>query len=143
MRLDVKAAAEWPVSYNPIEDYIDRLVEDTVDDLITSWRERYGCVGCISPIASMGIGFVIGAMIDPESEGGLESFGLVGPTEGMMIGCLIGGCIGFAIPPILRSSNNPSIRPSLSPKRLLGKSPEYVEFYTDTYREKARSLRTK
>ena len=51
------------------------------------------------------------------------------------IGCVVGALISLGV-----THNSPS---SPSPKRLLGKSPEYVEFYTDAYRKKTRSLRTK
>ena len=51
------------------------------------------------------------------------------------IGCAVGALISLGV-----THNSPS---SPSPKRLLGKSPEYVEFYTDAYRTKTRSLRTK
>ena len=32
--------------------------------------------------------------------------------------------------------------PNLPPNRFIGKSPEYIEFYTDAYRKQAKSLRT-
>ena len=144
MRLDVKTAAKRHINHDLagspghscIEFFVDGLVrpwiEDRVSSLGHSWIERYGC---ISPIVGTSLGCIIGAMIDPEDEGGLDSFGLVGPTKGMMVGALIGGCIGVAVPLIWMSANNPSRPPPPSPKRLLGKPPEYIEFYTNAYRK--------
>ena len=147
MHLGVKTAAKWHVNHDPagspghscIEFFIDGLVRPWIEDRVSrlghSWTERYGGVGCISPIVGTSLGCIIGAMIDPEDEGGLDDFGLIGPTEGMMVGALIGGCVGVAVPLILMSANNPSRPPPPSPKRLLGKSPEYVEFYTNAHRK--------
>jgi hypothetical protein len=53
---------------------------------------------------------------------------------------IVGGVAGALIPFILMIyayEQNPP------PQRLIGKSPEYVNFYTDAYRTKARSIRTK
>ena len=103
MRLDVKTAAKRHINHDLagspghscIEFFVDGLVrpwiEDRVSSLGHSWIERYGCVGCISPIVGTSLGCIIGAMIDPEDEGGLDSFGLVGPTKGMMVGALTRG----------------------------------------------------
>ena len=48
----------------------------------------------------------------------------------------LGGCCGNVIGVIIAYANEPA--PPAT--RLLGKSPEYVAFYTDAYRKKAKSL---
>lgn len=54
------------------------------------------------------------------------------------------GCaaIGGAIPPVGLFMINKS-KPKIPLERLMGKSPEYVRFYTDTYTRKTQSLQTK
>ena len=98
---------------------------------------------------------------------GAISWGLIGASFGFGVGCLIdfyhgnqffynptynfttrsGECIGPVIgiaigglAPLIgiyRYQGNPP------PERLVGKSPEYVEFYTAAYQAKTRSIRTK
>ena len=51
---------------------------------------------------------------------------------------VLGGCFGGIIGVIIAYS----IEPSPPATRLLGKSPEYVAVYTDTYKEKAKKLQT-
>ena len=95
---------------------------------------------------------------------GAISWGFIGASFGTSVGCLIdlyhdeddffddsttgsGVCIGTVIgiaigglAPLIgiyRYQGNPP------PERLLGKSPEYVEFYTAAYQAKTRSIRTK
>lgn len=48
------------------------------------------------------------------------------------------GCIG-----IVGVAGAYIIEPSVPPIKLLGKSPEYVAFYTDTYKQKVKEKRTK
>ena len=78
-----------------------------------------GCVGC-----------GVGSIVDPS-----HFF----DSTGQGIGCMAGLTVGVLIP-IIRIYNH---LPHPPPERLIGKSPEYVEFYTDTYKAKTRSLRTK
>ena len=49
----------------------------------------------------------------------------------------LGGCFGGLIGVIIAYG----VEPSPPATRLLGKSPEYVAFYTDAYQEKAKKLR--
>ena len=51
---------------------------------------------------------------------------------------LVAGCCGGVIGLIISYA----IVPSPSASRLLGKPPEYVAYYTDFYREKAKSIQT-
>ena len=80
-------------------------------------------------------GCLVGSMINPETDGW---YGVPVPNEAQIIGPLIGSTLGCLASPIgiSRYSSNPPA------ERLLGKSPEYVEAYTNAYRPKARSLRT-
>ena len=48
----------------------------------------------------------------------------------------LGGCLGGVIGVIIAYG----VEPAPSATRLLGKSPEYVAFYTDAYKEKAKRL---
>lgn len=48
----------------------------------------------------------------------------------------LGGCFGNVIGVIIAYA----VEPAPPATKLLGKSPEYVAFYTDAYREKAKSL---
>ena len=76
-----------------------------------------GCLGC-----------GVGSIIDPSYDStGQEFVSIIGLTAGILI-------------PIIRIYN---YQPPPPPKRLIGKSPEYVEFYTDAYKSQTRSLRTK
>ena len=50
----------------------------------------------------------------------------------------LGGCFGGVIGVIIAYG----VEPSLPATRLLGKSPEYVAFYTQAYAEKAKKLQT-
>ena len=90
-----------------------------------------GIIGCaIGTVA----GIRIGSMLDPVDTPGTLFFET---STGEDIGCLTGGAVSILVPfiGIYRSSVHPP------PQRLIGKSPEYIEFYTDTYKRKTRSLR--
>ena len=76
-----------------------------------------GCLGC-----------GVGSIIDPSYDStGRKFVSIVGLTAGILI-------------PLVRIYN---YQPPPPPKRLMGKSPEYVEFYTDAYIAKSRSLQNK
>ena len=49
----------------------------------------------------------------------------------------LGGCLGGVLAVIVAYA----VEPTPSATRLLGKSPEYVAFYTEAYQEKAKKLR--
>ena len=51
---------------------------------------------------------------------------------------ILGGGLGASIPFIYSYGYQP-VPP---PERFIGKSPEYIDFYTDTYKRKTRQLRT-
>ena len=85
------------------------------------------------------LGIICGCLVG-ESTAPTENSGLlyasIGP--GAIIGCLAGGVVGLV--PAYGIYTYESRPPS---ERLLGKSPEYVAFYTDAYISKARSIRRK
>ena len=98
-----------------------------------------------------GIGSLTGCLVGSQSSGPIEiesreglgfapNFGAVdisnyGPT-------IIGSCIGFAAGVLVPFIWIGTYEPNLPPKRFIGKSPEYVESYTNAYRAKTRRLRT-
>ena len=88
----------------------------------------------IGPLAAYA-GNVIGAKIDPETGSGLLFFDAV--SDGELIGTFVGFVIGVAGPLILIYNYDPD-PPS---KRLVGKPPEYIDYYTQTYKAKAKSIR--
>ena len=59
----------------------------------------------------------------------------VGAVVGTFVGALIGGSASF-----IRAYNYSSNPPT---ERFIGKSPEYVDFYTEAYTQKTRSIRTR
>ena len=90
-------------------------------------------VGCAVPF-SVGIGGLVG-----------EYIGSLGPQSGNSLflsdekacGLLIGATVGCLIPLIVINT----YRPGPPPERLLGKSPEYIDFYTEAYKTRIQRLR--
>ena len=74
------------------------------------------------------------------TEAGLGS---IAPLLGFGDGAAVGGCIGFAAGVLIPFIGIHSYQANPPPERILGKSPEYIEFYTDAYRSKTRSLRSR
>lgn len=79
-------------------------------------------------------GCIIGAAIDPPDEAGFLYFSV---SDGQMLGTLV-GLVGGASIPLFRAHR---YKINLPPERFIGKSPEYIDHYTDAYRKKARSIR--
>ena len=92
-----------------------------------------GCLGGI-------VGCLVGDLIAPRDSS--EPSGLM-PFDDISGGAVSGGCVGFAVGLILPIRAIYKYQSSPPPERLIGKSPEYVEFYTNAYAAKSRSLRTK
>ena len=67
------------------------------------------------------------------------SFVVIRPESSDLPYAILGMLIGGSVPLIGIYNYFPANPP---PERLLGKSPEYVEFYTDAYRKKTRLIRT-
>ena len=60
-------------------------------------------------------------------------------SAGELIGAGVGLVVGSSIPPILIYTQ----KPDLPPERFIGKSPEYIDHYTEIYRKRTRWVRTK
>ena len=80
-------------------------------------------------------GWIAGSITDGRILG--DSYVLPLPGKGAVVGILLGGLAGIVatIAAIDKSTVD------VPTERLIGKSPEYVEFYTDTYQRKMRSLK--
>lgn len=118
--LEAKAAAEQDASNAVNKRSSDRVV-------------GYAVAGCI---VGAFVGCAVGSLF-PDTSGYSSMTWTI--SDGMAAGTLIGGVIGCIVP-IALTSGSPS---NPQPKRLLGKLPEYVESYTNAYKVKVRSLRTK
>ncbi|MCY4552547.1 MAG: hypothetical protein OXC79_02625 [Candidatus Poribacteria bacterium] len=119
-RLETKAAAEQDASND---------INKPLWFGIGAGGALLGCtVGAIA-------GCAVGSMINSEPHP-LSSFGVVLPNDEQSVGTLVGGAVG-GIGSLIWILNYQSRPP---PERLIGKSPEYIEFYTNAYRTKTRSL---
>lgn len=96
-------------------------------------RLLWTCIGCLSIYLSIGVGAYFAI---EESDSWLLGFSI--SEESILRGVCVGGlfCGAFSWGAI----SYPSYPPS---ERLLGKSPEYVDFYTDAYKAKTKRLRAK
>ena len=118
--LEAKAAAEQDASRD-----VNKLVwfgAGLVASSIIGWGGA--SVGCL-----------VGGQIDPPSGSGLLYTDTI--SDGQIIGTLVGLVVGASIPLILIYNYKPN-PPS---ERFIGKSPEYIDHYTDAYRKKSRSIR--
>ncbi len=125
LRLEVKAAAEQDVS----NDLNKNLGFPVIG---------YALVGSI-------IGALAGCLVGssfPDTSG-YSSIAPAIPSDGMIAGTLIGGIIGGTVGCLVPLSQTSQPQSNPQPKRFLGKSPEYLEFYTNAYKLKARSLQAK
>ena len=93
------------------------------------------CLSCANGgIIGAGIGCIAGAIHGNPGE----------KTEAMLIGTTLGGIIGsivYGAALIAGVWPNQTGSPPPLPNRFMGKSPEYVQAYTDAYRVKTRALR--
>ena len=55
----------------------------------------------------------------------------------MEVGMVVGFVVGVLVPLIWIGA----YEPNLPPERFIGKSPEYIDHYTDAYRKKSQSIR--
>ena len=87
-----------------------------------------------------GTGGLVGCLIGENPDIIAPYFnGVFVPSPGEAFGTIIGGTMGVLLP-LISIFASPVHVPA---RRLTGKSPEYVEFYTDAYQKKMRSLKTK
>jgi len=111
--------------------------EDDMSDRSAMWFLLGGLgstAGCLLGCAG---GCLLAAKLDPD--GGFGSFLL--PTAPSQVGCAVGATIllgALAMPIGVHMYPHNAIPP---PERLLGKSPEYIEAYTQIYKSKTASLR--
>ena len=90
-------------------------------------------VGCASTILGGAVGIGVGSLGPQSSQNILSPF--ISDQQGD--GCGIGMIVGCLIPFLV--ADNYKVEPR--PERLLGKSPEYVDFYTSAYKTRVRQLR--
>ena len=116
-------------------------IKDAERDAISK-ANRMSWLGTGSAIAVGGavigaiIGLVGGTIVNPEDAGGGI---MILPNTEQMAGAGIGAIIGIIAP--LVGINYIDIK--VPSQKFVGKSPEYVEAYTEAYKKKARSERTK
>ena len=84
------------------------------------------------------VGMLVVNFIAPRDSS--EPSGLM-PFDDISGGAAVVGCVGCAVGLILPIRAIYNYQSPPPPERLIGKSPEYVEFYTDAYIAKSRSLR--
>ena len=99
------------------------------------WFGAGAGICCIGGAVGGLAGAYVGNLIAPPTGGSLGPFLDFG--DGAAAGCLVGAVAGVSIP-FIGIENSQAEPPT---ERLLGKSPAYVEFYTDAYQKKTRSLR--
>ena len=115
---------------NPAEVQAKRDAEADVNKLL--WTG----VGFAAPFGVMlttVAGRVIGHAFSPETSGS----GFYGLSDGAACGVCVGMTFGFLVP--IRAVNSYKLTPP--PERLLGKSPQYIDVYTDVYKTRTRQLR--
>ena len=125
LRLEAKAAAD----------------QDARSDVNTG---LWFCAGvgvlCIGSTVGGLTGFGVGSIINSKRDSGdYIGWAILFPNTTQIVGMFVGAAVGVLGPPI-RIYN---YQPNPPPERLIGKSPEYVEFYVDAYRIKSRSIRMK
>ena len=128
MQLAAKVAAERDANSD-----VNRLMWFGTSIKITAIGAGVGALG----------GCGVGSLLNPET---VDPFGgacivpipnreqAVGSVVGMLVGALIGSSASL-IGTYNYSPNPPT-------ERFIGKSPEYVDFYTEAYTQKTRSIRT-
>ena len=100
---------------------------DANKDLKKSTVVAVGCGSCVTATLGAYIGLKLGQTLPQTGGGGF----FYGPSDQEGIGCCIGGTVCFLLPNIF--AYNHLQKPP--PERLLGKSPEYIEFYTVAYKK--------
>lgn len=115
---------------------IDAQRDAKADVNITLWT----VIGLISAPSCTVVGIVTGLSIGiPPASQSYDAEGMALPVDKLIKGACIGSIVGWSVPliPISMYKLGPA------PQRLIGKSPEYVNRYTKTYKSKVRQLRMK
>ena len=124
-----------PKGYTQSSDTIEAKNQAKADFQEGTWTVlgMIGAMGCC-------IGYAIGSTIDPEPDVSYWiTMKFVGPNDTQTTGAYIGtaaGCLSLPLALVLAPINP-------SPARLLGKTPEYVEAYTQKYKSETQILRLK
>lgn len=125
LRLEIKATAARDANSDIVK-LSDVVLFDPHDPVM-----RCGCTS-VGAMVGAGLGCLVGHLI-----GRIDSSG--DSRDWMIIGTLVGTLVGGVVLDnwIFNNQTGPL------PKRFLGKSPEYIQSYTDAYRAKMRALQTK
>ena len=86
--------------------------------------------GCVVPVITA----VVPAIIVMGGSDSRDDFGIGAAIGGI---CILGGCVAGSVGSTVVALSH---QPAIPTERLIGKSPEYVRFYTDAYRAKTRRL---
>ena len=91
-----------------------------------------GCAVNLSPVLGAAVGIYVGSL-GPQSNTGWAA-----PSDEELFGCCIGAIVG-SVPLIVFYSHK------LTPpaERFIGKSPEYIDIYTDAYKTRTQRLKYK
>lgn len=98
-------------------------------------RLGWGCFGMSSAVVGGVVGSMIAISTTQEHDHPLGTVASL--AEAMAIGVTVGstgGCLGSIV---IASKGKSKIRP----ERFIGKSPQYIEVYSDSYKKKVRSIR--
>ena len=130
----VDAAQDANAVWLEAKEAAEREASNAVNKRSSACVAGYAVAGCTLGALA---GCAVGSLFPDNSAYSSIAPGI--PSDGMIAGTLIGGIIGLLVPLALTygSPSNPQ------PKRLLGKSPEYVESYVNAYKLKVLSLQAK
>ena len=124
----VQAQAEADANADADSDMSD--LSKTMWFMLGGLGSTAGCLlGCVG-------GCALGARLDPH--GGVHSFLIPTPSQAS---CAAAGAILLGAFPMLLGVDLYPHNATPPPERLLGKSPEYIEVYTQIYKSKVASLR--
>ena len=125
-----------PISFAQLDTVQAQAEADANADMSDMAKTMLFTLGALGSTAGCLIGCVGGCLLGTRVDGGADV--LFSPAE---MGCAAGCAIllgAFAMPIIVDLYPH---NPTPPPERLLGKSPEYVEAYTQIYTSKITSLR--
>lgn len=96
-----------------------------------------GAAPVIGTVVGTFTGCYLGSIIFPS-----DNLSYFFPSDGEIIGASV-GCVVLGLVPFMIISNSiTNYQPTNLPAdRLIGKTPEYVEFYTEFYKQKTKALR--
>ena len=93
------------------------------------------------PILATIAGTIVGLMIGTSHDAGNDSF-VCAPSGAQVIGTCLGGHVLALVPCLAVGISINQFQPgSIPAERFIGKTPEYIEVYTATYKRETRRLR--